>query len=59
MGRKTIFKFDEHTSGWFMTDNSIWKGDLLCIILYLYYNSRLLALTKGQREAMLRDMWMM
>jgi len=53
MGRKTKLKFKDHTLGWFAIDNGIGQGDPLSMILYIFYNTGLLDIAKGCREAML------
>ena len=38
------------TSSWFELDNGIGQGDLLSMLLYLYYNSDVLEVPKGHDE---------
>ena len=40
-GRWNRLKFDDYSSEWFQLDNSIMQGDLLSMILYLFYNTDL------------------
>ena len=40
--RRMRLKFNRYTSGWVNVDNGIVQGDLLSMILYLFYNSDLL-----------------
>ena len=49
-GHWTQLKFDDYTSSWFELDNSIGQGNLLSMLLYLYYNSYVLEVLKGHDE---------
>ena len=50
MGCQTQLKFNDYTSSWFKLDNGIGQGDLLSMLLYLYYNSDVLEVLKGHNE---------
>ena len=50
MGRRTQLKFDDYTLSWFALDNGIGQGNLLSMLLYLYYNSDVLEVPKGRNE---------
>jgi len=46
----TRLKFDNHTLDWFPLDNGIGQGDLLSIVLYLFYNSNILEVPRGKHK---------
>ena len=50
--RHTRLKFDGFTSDWVSIDNSIVQGNLLSMLLYLFYNADLIALP-NKDEAMI------
>ena len=43
-------KFDDCMLDWFNLDNGIVQGDLLSMILYLFYNADMLDIAQGQFE---------
>ena len=49
-GRRTKLKFDDYTSDWFDLDNRIGQGDMLSMLLYLFYNADLLDVTSRPYE---------
>ena len=49
-GRRNRLKFDNYSSEWFNLDNSIVQGDLLSMILYLFYNADILDVVRGKNE---------
>ena len=49
-GRRTKLKFDDYTSDWFDLDNGIGQGDMLSMLLYLFYNADLLDVTSRPYE---------
>ena len=50
MGRRNRLKFDDYSSEWFNLNNSIVQGDLLLMILYLFYNVDILDAARGKNE---------
>jgi len=43
-------KFDDYMFDWFPLDNGIGQGDLLSMVLYLFYNADILEIPKGKCE---------
>ena len=50
MGRRNRLKFDIYMSDWFQLDNGIVQGDLLSMVLYLFYNADMLDVAQGWNE---------
>ena len=50
MGRRNRLKFDDCSSEWFNLNNGIVQGDLLSMILYLFYNADILDIARGKNE---------
>ncbi|THH16463.1 hypothetical protein EW146_g4189 [Bondarzewia mesenterica] len=49
--RRTTLRFDDYTSDFIDLINGIGQGDLLSIILYLFYNADLLDVPRGPKES--------
>ena len=49
-GRCNRLKFNDYVSDWFELNNGIVQGDLLLMILYLFYNADMLDITHGRHE---------
>ena len=49
-GRRNGLRFDDYLSDWFELDNGIVQGDLLSMILYLFYNADMLDIAHGCHE---------
>ena len=47
LGWRTKLKFDNYMSDWFDLDNGISQGDLLSMLLYLFYNANHLDVASG------------
>ena len=43
-------QFDDYVSDWFELDNRIVQGDLLLMILYLFYNTDMLDIAHGHHK---------
>jgi len=48
--RKTKIRFDDHMSEWFGIDNGIGQGNPLSMILYLFYNTDVLDITRDPNK---------
>ena len=46
-------KFDDYISDWFHINNGIVQGDLLSMVLYLFYNADMLDVAYGRDELVL------
>ena len=49
-GHRNRLKFDDYVSDWFELNNGIVQGDLLSMILYLFYNADMLDIAHGRHE---------
>ena len=49
-GCRKRLQFNDYLSDWFELDNRIVQGDLLSMILYLFYNTDMLNITHGRHE---------
>ncbi|EJD38239.1 hypothetical protein AURDEDRAFT_46462, partial [Auricularia subglabra TFB-10046 SS5] len=49
-GRRTALRFDDFCTDFFDVDNGIGQGDPLSMILYLFYNHRMVELGCGRRS---------
>ena len=52
-GHRNRLRFDDYLSDWLDLDNGIVQGDLLSMLLYLFYNADMLDITQGQQEVCL------
>ena len=46
-GHRNWLRFDNYFSDWFDLDNGIIQGDLLSMLLYLFYNADMLDIAQG------------